>query len=421
MLPEVPGRLSTIHRSQRALCDPRYVHFRGQVKDGLAVEHPELHNATQAAIAALLDVALVPTEGAAAWAHDLDYVQRAKALASHLEAAMTLANARAFSSSYVIARTSLEHMIIDRLLMLSTRYTQRAGKMTPDEFASLKARLESGDLPPEIQDVRQSSSGHVTVERTGHNVMNNGEIVEQLSVYHSVLDQHVPIIGPPDIQDRVGNNHFLDAEEATEAAKRHKAWYEHFLRWSALISNLRLNRLATDAELFQYELHYRFLSAFTHATDWGYGRIRRGEVLLLGPPHDKEAHILGELTLLYSAHVAATELETLVRYCDNRERVRLDKDDNVRAVIHRARAEAAHLWFPPASPTAWDLNNEANHRSFKTWADRDDSYEPMRPQDVSPEEVAPVPDQIKRLGQLHVPSTELVTGNTYVPSWWPTS
>jgi hypothetical protein len=373
------------------------MHFRGQVKDGLAVEHPDLHSATRDVVAALRDANLVPTAGASAWAQDHDYTARAKTLASHLQAAITLANAGDFASSYVITRTAFEHMIVDRLLMLATRYIHHAGKMLPADFAALRAQFDNGELPRGIQDVQQSSRGYVTVERTGQYVMKDGEIVEQISVYHSVLDHHTPIVGPPGIQDRLGNNYFLDTDEATTAAHRNKWWYDHFLKWSALISNLRLNELAADDELFQYELHYRFLSAFTHATDWGYSRIRRDEVLLFGPPHDKQAHILGELTLLYSAQIGATELETLVHYCDNRDRVRLSEDDRVRAVIDRARATAAHLWFPPASPTAWDLNNEANHRSFKAWTERDDSYEPMRPEDVNPDEVAPVPDQIERL------------------------
>jgi hypothetical protein len=61
-------------------------------------------------------------EGASAWMHHGQFPERTEHLAGRLAAILVLAEEGRFASSMAVARTALEHHIIDRLLLLPDRY-----------------------------------------------------------------------------------------------------------------------------------------------------------------------------------------------------------------------------------------------------------------------------------------------------------
>jgi hypothetical protein len=98
------------------------------------------------------------------------------------------------------------------------------------------------------------------------------------------------------------------------------------LAWPQLKENVRLNRFYSDIELARWEVHYSFLSAFTHPT-------ARAVELVYGHNSPKDYgydHFASELGLLYIITIARLELEIFEEMTSREPRVRLADWDDVR-------------------------------------------------------------------------------------------
>ena len=85
------------------------------------------------------------------------------------------------------------------------------------------------------------------------------------------------------------------------------------MKWDALVDNLILNALIEPEQGPQLDVHFRFLSAYTHPTWSGYEAIDRERghhpSMWGGRPR---SHCLGELALLYAATFAVGEVRSFV-------------------------------------------------------------------------------------------------------------
>ena len=69
----------------------------------------------------------------------------------------------------------------------------------------------------------------------------------------------------------------------------------------------------------QLQVHYAFLSAFTHATSSGYEVNRRAR-----PGSPSSRHLFGELALLYTIAIAIVQTDAWVAYAKRRPQIALD-------------------------------------------------------------------------------------------------
>jgi hypothetical protein len=352
------------------------------------------------------------SEGSAYMQH-YDCADRARQLASHLRGALALSELHLYPSAFSVIRTAFEHHVFDRLLFLARWLVHVVEGVDGDEFARMQSQVASGENGIEsVEWLGKPAKGKVRVVRRGVPVTPAGatEPEYDLSVYHAVIEHHMPLVGRPSDQE------FLDdglstVEERTELAHRQRELYRRYLRWESLKQALLVNKLADQTKLLQLEVHYRFLSTFTHAAQSGY-RLVRAET---ANPHD---HYAEELVWLYVVEFAASEIEDFLEMSALKPSFGVQDAPGLTRLVQRCRQHAAHLWFAGGSPHPYDYFEEANRRGFRQVRDRGSSLPPpVRPEELGPEEVGYYSDPMRRLMRLHWTTAEIITGLAYRSPW----
>ena len=143
------------------------------------------------------------------------------------------------------------------------------------------------------------------------------------------------------------------------AEESRDVWQSLFV-YEKLRRNLLLNRLLTTGQALQVDVHYGFLSAFSHAIERGYDLVYGRNVPSGGVAIDDYS---SELVLLYVTTLAAAELSIFARAASRTPRLRLKAWEDVEAEIAAGHIAASHLWFLSGHPLRVDrLLNQAHTR-----------------------------------------------------------
>lgn len=380
---------------------------------GLQTEHAELLSAASGLSVALRDI---PGQIRASASIDYEvhrtFETRVYWLGQQLAAVESLLAQHAYAACFALLRTCLEHRFVDRLLFLGRRH-QRTYVDVPEKtwtqwLDAWRAQSEGWTVRVKEEPTR-SRKGAVTIIFEGVPVRNAEGMPEyEISRYYVALEEHDPFLGRPSDQPYVPD--WTDLSERRRWAESNEGVYRSHLTWSAIRDNLELNGLATSLQLRQIDVHYRFLSAFTHAHTRGYDRLYRVHSVLDQSGYD---HYLSELVLLYQITIAAQEMVDLLAVLQRPPTSSLDHADELRARVKSASALARHLWFPPDGPTEYDEYVRANHRRFRELR--------LSEVDGGAEQVDAASlyyaDPLTRLVQLHQSQSEIVTGLRYVSPW----
>ncbi len=188
--------------------------------------------------------------------------------------------------------------------------------------------------------------------------------------------------------------------------------YEQYLKWSSVTASLVANRLATEKDVRELNVHYRFLSAFAHPhTD--VTKLLYGRNAWNWPTYD---HYSSELILLYTIVLAVEALRSFDEMIRRPPTVTVDGWDELAAICNRAWKISSHLWFPGQEPHQYDRHQEANRRGFCTRVA--DSDEPIPAPDALPAtEIGYYTNPLERLVKMHLSLSELITGLTYHSPW----
>jgi hypothetical protein len=163
-------------------------------------------------------------------------------------------------------------------------------------------------------------------------------------------------------------------------------------------------------------VHYRFLSAFTHATGTGYETIerQRGHPSL-GKNLD---HFLGELALLYVCAIAIGELRAFLSFVDRRPKLILLDRMSVESICHDTARAISYMWFPRiGAPSQYDRFMEANRRAFDGGRGTLPFTGALGPEQIPEHEVGYYRDPLKRLVDLHTGAVEVTTGFYHDRLW----
>lgn len=370
-----------------------------------ATEHPALARAAFTAVEAIEQMPAIL--GRSSWMPDWEFAQRARHLAGHLRQVLQASAVPAYPSALALCRATLEHHLLDELLLHGTVYRQTYTGVDDDLFAEYEADLAAGTEPwtQGVRSLERHGRSRAVIVREGFDVQDDeGAVVQKLSPYWLFTRRHQPLVGRAGDQADDGLG---DVEELKINARRNEDLYRSYLSWSALRDNLVLNDLYTEAEVRRVDVHYRFLSMYVHGTSAGYDPFRDGGI----SGHD---HYFGELVLLYVAWVAASELDTFARYLARRH---LGGGDELRDLSADLTIATAYFWPPKGAPQAYDRWTEANRRRIiQLRANRQD--EPaVAPAELMEDDVNYYVDPLRRLRGLHATTQEFTTGFTYVSPW----
>jgi hypothetical protein len=291
--------------------------------------------------------------GGSVWLHHTEFAERTEHLASHLSGVLELADSGRFASAMAVARTALEHYVIDRLLLLADSYVE---VVRPDDPADIDQwehdwAAKTEPWTRDVKSIERTKDGKaLRLIRSGHSVCDDtGHERERISPYWVTLEHHDAFLGHPKIQPQVVRP-FDDPDERVKWARRNQALYTAYLKWSSLCGNLELNNLASAGDVLQIQVHYAFLSAFTHATKSGYEVDHRASM----PNEPSAAHVLGELALLYAAAIGDAHVETWDTYVNQRPQLLMPLRPEMREQVDRLQTVVAYFWFLGGSPQQFD-------------------------------------------------------------------
>lgn len=344
---------------------------------------------------------------------DYMYGDRPVALASHLEAAGLLTASGHQASALTVLRTALEHTLTDSLLFNARRRRVRYVNATPEWEARQRAAINAGEEgTADIESIERQGKDVLIVRATYRLTNPDGEVVGRISPYHVAMEHHSPLVGKKaDQADRwryVG----LLADQRAHAVENAQ-WWKDYLAWPAIKDNLVLNGLYSERDARRLEVHYGFLSSFTHAHNHGYR---------VGHSHSNQSgtcHFCKELTLLYMATIGILEQRALAAHCVDRDPSFVTPGSEI---ADRLVDVIDYFWFPGlGSPTVLDRHREVLQRQHDSGTALGRVVEPG---DLTEDEVAYYGDPMSRLVSLHQSSSEMVTGLTYRSPWpqagtWP--
>jgi hypothetical protein len=197
------------------------------------------------------------------------FAERCGLLADHLGAALLLSQHRRSAPAFVAVRTGLEHHLADRLLFLANRYLQ-VYPVTKPNVPAEEVRLTALKTGPRPDIARWAmKNGKMNVIVRGLYPTGSLGRGPTLSPYYFVGDQYDPVTGRPKNVHRLAGAFMPIGQRRKWAEESRDVWQSLFV-YEKLRRNLLLNRLLITRQALQVDVHYGFLSAFSHAIERGY-------------------------------------------------------------------------------------------------------------------------------------------------------
>jgi len=359
---------------------------------------------------------LRPRGGSQQFQHN-EFAWRVRLLGNCLTSALRAASANEYPAALALLRTALDHQIFDRLLFLASRHVQVLEGVSDEVWGRWQTQrpeflLEWDRLPKDR--VRAVWRGARVVDE-------KGEFLYFISIYYKWWKDFDPLVPPERDATKLAAGYPESPTARAKHARTQREMWRDVLAWKNLKASLLLNGLATETEVVQLDVHYRFLSMYTHPftediTDRLYGR--------LGGGWPKEDHYAEELVLLYACSLAIDELRVFERMTENEPRVDLADWHEVRREVATAEVQIAHFWAPGRRPFSYDRATEANQRVFDAVAAQQEAGVVVQrpptsgPETITDDQIRYYPDPLRRLVQLHAGFTEMTTGVSW-PSPWP--
>lgn len=376
----------------------------------LAAEHPTLTTIALELVEVLTRWSdqVVPAPGTNAWLHHIDLSNRTEDLARHLQGVLLLGEAGLFPSALALARTALEHHLLDRLMLLADRYEDIIRPTDPAEVDQWERDFEERSEPwtHDVTSIERTKDRQaLKVVRTGHKVADTDE---QISPYWVALEHYDPFLGHPDIQAATAQP-FRSVEDLESWARRNQTVYGRFLKWNSILWNLQLSALVTPGDLVHLQVHYSFLSAFTHGTSSSSGTSRG----MPGGPSTE--HVLGELVLLYVIAIAIAEIRSWDTYINRRPQLLAPIGDEIKDGWSSGGLVIDYFWFLGGSPQPFDYYQEANRRAHPLLlSGKSPTFTPAT---IPSAEVGYYSNPIERLRRMHVGENEIMTGFGFSAVW----
>jgi hypothetical protein len=206
-------------------------------RNTLDEEHFQLASATRSAIGLVeqLHDTIGAVEGESVWLQHSEFAWRAWYLGDHLASALDDAGRARYASAFGTLRTAMEHVLVDRLLLMADRCIEVIETMTEEQFLALEGELAAGEAEWTMNTVTLERWGNgARLVREGHNVIKDGVVVERISPYWSVLKHHNATLGPPKAQAMFATG-IIGTDQLEAEAQRNATLYSRYLRWEAVL------------------------------------------------------------------------------------------------------------------------------------------------------------------------------------------
>lgn len=356
---------------------------------------------------------LRPTEDVSYLQH-MQFGERLWSLQTYLQGALAEVDHDLYMPAFANLRTALEHHVQDHLLFLGNRYKAKVSDVSDETLADWLRAIEEGRKDfAGILEVRRVGRDQAEVVRSGPHYTGGEQSLGApgLSIYYRITFDYDPFTGGKSAQEFIGEWPHAEDAHRRWAVQAAETW-GRFLSWRQLKANLLLNEFYTEKELARFEVHFGFLSAFTHPT-------MRALEIVYGhnlPAALRYDHYASELALVYVITIASLELEAFEEMTRQEPRVALTDWDGVRADIERGEQLSSHLWFPRGAPHPYDRVQEANRRGQRIDGGLVPWDERPKPEELAEDDVLYYSNPLRRIIALHADQNEM-TGFPYRSPW----
>ena len=153
------------------------------------------------------------------------------------------------------------------------------------------------------------------------------------------MDRYQPTTGRPADQANFDDG-IIDDEQRRQLAVENQARWRQWISWAAQRKSLELNHIFVGRGLVAVDVHYAFLSGFTHATNDAYSAALGA----WGSLSDRGMSELAvELVYLYVAWLGAAELRLLSTMEDRQPPVQITGRSEIEELVSGADVACAHL------------------------------------------------------------------------------
>lgn len=336
-----------------------------------------------------------------------DHAKRLRQLAHHLRAVLRLSESHHYPSALAVARSGLEHHLVDRLILLANRhivtYTKAKRRDSARWEADVRALQAKGS---DIAGWFWDQAGLNVVHRGLHSSKSKKGRGQTISAWYFEADRFDPFVGPKRHAGRLARP-FWEKRLMQQLADEQALAWRHLFRHDAVMKALRVNRLL-PGHTIQVDVHYGFLSGFAHPSKRGYEAIFGHNTPDRLGAFD---HYASELLLLYVIALAAAEIEIYGRMARREPRLQLRDWDTVMAEVRRAQDASSYFWFLSGAPLMFDriatVHTPPGNVRLKWGRPKTD------PSVIMARRVRYYRDPLQRLVKLHHSTSEMSTGLVY--------
>lgn len=338
-----------------------------------------------------------------------EFCKRARQFAGYTDASIVLADQQQFSQAFSLLRSALEHWVVDLVMMLGDRFVRHYYGSSQEQLNEVTGRWHTGELPSVVEEPQLVGKGGSTLRLVHRGLTSqDGSIV--LHPLYFEIDNFDPFFGSPDDQAQFAD--WLDPTRAREHAEEQRRRYNTFFRWGALVESLVLNSIIEPHHVTHLNVHYRFLSAFVHSHQAAHEQLATASL----PGEPPIEHTATELVLLYANQLAGRYMTAFIAMTKRPPPVGLDTEDVLASLVGTCLAQSRHLWFLDDAPDIYDRGQEllalaAEEGKFGSAMTVQD------PMALDVNQIRYYRNPLNRLQRMHVSSTEMVTGFTYLSPW----
>lgn len=308
------------------------------------------------------------------------------------------------TEAFILLRSVYESYFQISLILNGTKYTQeykieRNSNEKPKQAyqrteKEIKQLIESGQS--DILGCRPNSKyKKIEITRTGFHSQDTDRIIPLWFFAFKDYDpQRHWVDGIESISSKT-----IYSKYANQWHLRHKSMYNDYLKPSKIADYCVLNDIMTEEQRERYQVHYNFLSGFSHLTSKGHDLTKRQW-------HNRDnIHYLLELAILYILKLTLCYNQALTRYFERVDLTITNKEPFLNQ-IKSTDKKYTYFWFIYDTPSEYD---EWDYKMAQT-------FHMMQGNEL--DDIIPYySNPFERLKGQHESIYGITTGQVYSPPW----
>lgn len=341
--------------------------------------------------------------GKSSWINDSEAIKLVISQIEVLESTKELVKNEKIVEGFILLRTIFENFFIVSLILNGTKYKRKyVVERNLNETPEQAHRKLENQLREKIKKGRNNivtfyplrKYKNIEIVYTGFYSEDQERLIPS---YYFFFKQYDPVRHRIDKIKSISSKDIF-SEHKIKWQKSHQYLYNYYLSPQQLIEFAVLNDIINEEQKVRFQVHYNFLSGFSHLTNTGYDLIHNY-------PQNRNLHYLKEISLLYVIMLSSYYITLLLKYF---KRVGLPIKNHVqlKEKINQINKLFYYFWFIYNESSTYDEYMYMTQKTFhkRKGKELDDKIPYYK-------------NPFERLKNQHRSTWELSTGLHYNPPW----